>query len=581
MGVGRRRGFVLGLFLGLATLFVACSSGNAFVLRPPKLDVNVTELVFDAEGGAQRDFDLFSDTSWNAICDADWYSVTPTSGRDNATVAVVVQENSSNAERHATVLLKAGSASAEVKLRQGFVVCATNERPCEAKCCNNATEFCDGSGTCQPLPQPRLTRAQFSRDCSAIELLGTPGIQPLASHVSNSGSIATLCPGGVSGDDSGFRCPLSNSPTNPFVPGTHSAQWTVQDSFGGVANAAAYVFQTALSEVGPIAFPLRRMVPSATLGQDAMVGRQVLVTGNAHPSGGCWGSATHRGSIATGSSHTCILHADKTVYCWGKNENGQATALRDLLPVVAIAAGGYHSCALQTDGQVRCWGWNSHLQIEVPRELGPVVAIAAGYLHTCALQADGKVRCWGEGGFGATKVPWDLGPTVTIAAGWDHTCALKTDGKLHCWGGNSERQTVAPENLGPVVAIAAGRYHTCALQADGVVHCWGITSGANYYGQTNVPLDLGPVVALAAGEFHTCALEDRGTMRCWGATNVGQALVPAGLGQVVAIAAGDRHTCALQANGALNCWGANSSQVIVPPGMSAVVQTVGRLSIPQ
>jgi len=542
MGVGRRRGFVLGLFLALSAAFTACRGNDSSAFKP-ELSVEVTELVFGSANEGKKTFNLVSNTSWSALCNASWCSVTPIAGSNNATVTVNVQKNDSNVERHTTVVLRAGPAKVEVKLRQGFA------------------------------PQPRLTHAQFSSDCSAVELLGEADIQPSASYANSFGSIDSLCQQSAPGEETGFRCVLN---ATQFMPGKHSARWTVEDSFGGTATSAPYAFQTTLSGIGPIAFPLQRLMPSAVLGRDNMVGRQVLSTGMPHPLGGCWGSATLRGSIAAGAVHTCALQVDSTVRCWG----GQVESLTGLGPVVAISAGWGHTCALQSDGRVRCWGYNSDGQSTVPADLSPAVAISAGSQHTCALRAGGAVRCWGWNTRGQTNVPGNLSLVAAIAAGLGHTCALQADGTVRCWGDNNDGQTTVPRDLGLVVAISTGVYHTCALQSDGRVRCW----GENSEGQSTPPADLSPAAAIVAGNFHTCALEADGTVRCWGYNGDGQSTPPGDLGPVVAIAAGAEHTCALQSTGTVRCWGITSGtyyygQTNVPENLDAAVQTVGQLAI--
>jgi len=378
-------------------------------------------------------------------------------------------------------------------------------------------------GTCQPLlsSQPLLVRAQFSSDCTSIELSGNAGIQPPATFASSTGTISTLCPGGVSGSSTGFSCPLSNS---AFAPNSYSAQWTVKDSLGASSTSSAYAFQTSVSM-----FPMQCLMPSAVLGRDNMVGRQVLnsinmgsaTIGSVHPSGGCWGGNTAlRGSIAAGDYHTCALKSDGTVVCWGYNDYGQTTVPLSLNSAVAIAAGGFHTCALQADGTVRCWGENYNSQAPIDPGISSAVAIAAGTYHTCALKSDGTVVCWGSS---PGTIPTGLNSAVAIAAGWLHTCALKSDGTVACWGNNGNSQAPTNPGLSSAVAIAAGAYHTCALKSDGTVVCWGVTSGMNYAGQTDVPTGLSSAVAIDASGFHTCALKSDGTVVCWGSSGYGQA----------------------------------------------------------
>ena len=73
--------------------------------------------------------------------------------------------------------------------------------------------------------------------------------------------------------------------------------------------------------------------------------------------------------VATGFSHSCALHDNASVKCWGLNNYGQlgdSSNTNSLTPVTVsglsnatdITAGGSHNCALINDGTVKCWGRN-------------------------------------------------------------------------------------------------------------------------------------------------------------------------------------------------------------------------------
>src|SRR6266403_5541896 len=175
--------------------------------------------------------------------------------------------------------------------------------------------------------------------------------------------------------------------------------------------------------------------------------------------------------VVTGDSHTCALLGDGTVQCWGVGDSGQRgdgtfnnistvpAAVVGITGAVAVAARGYHSCALLGDGTVWCWGRNSDGQLGVtpsgsqcPTTPGffcsstPVraagitsaAAVIAGGYHTCALFGDGTVQCWGrnaEGQLGngttiGSRVPGRVAglPSATaVSGGFQHTCALLSD----------------------------------------------------------------------------------------------------------------------------------------------------------
>ena len=134
-------------------------------------------------------------------------------------------------------------------------------------------------------------------------------------------------------------------------------------------------------------------------------------------------------AIAVGEKHMCAL-LDGTVQCWGENEynqvgvetGGECYKPTDLEPFIkftnvkAIAAGEKHTCALLEDKTVKCWGDNEDKQLGVDtlwkddngdeiyksstpqqvQDLSKVKAISAGEEHTCALLEDGTVQCWGS-----------------------------------------------------------------------------------------------------------------------------------------------------------------------------------------
>lgn len=201
--------------------------------------------------------------------------------------------------------------------------------------------------------------------------------------------------------------------------------------------------------------------------------------------------------IVAGGVHSCALAMSGAAYCWGSNrwgELGTTATLSECLggwmrcaftPVQVagntlweqLAAGSEHTCAIHVDGRVYCWGNNSYRQLGV-EDAGSVCSYLDADLP-CAL----------------TPVPVPLPEHLTfisVTAGGEHSCAVASNGTAYCWGnatrgrlGASEIATVecrfdarcAREPVrvpgGSWAAISAGGNHTCALTTDGETYCWG------------------------------------------------------------------------------------------------------------
>lgn len=83
----------------------------------PELSLDTSNLTFTAESG-NRSFSVKSNTSWSVSSDKSWCSVSPTSGKNDGDVLVVVQANNSTEERTATVTVKAGSITRTLAVSQ-------------------------------------------------------------------------------------------------------------------------------------------------------------------------------------------------------------------------------------------------------------------------------------------------------------------------------------------------------------------------------------------------------------------------------------------------------------------------------
>ena len=339
-------------------------------------------------------------------------------------------------------------------------------------------------------------------------------------------------------------------------------------------------------------------------------------------------------TVTTGGLHSCALHEDGTISCWGNNRSGQlgngtggSDEDRSFVPIqvlgitdaTAITTGGYHSCALLEDGTISCWGDNFYGQLGngtggeddvslVPvqvRGITDATAITTGSWHSCALHEDGTISCWGRNEYGqlgngtdkSSLVPVQvLGITdaTTITTSYYHSCALHQDATISCWGNNWDGQLGNGTNTDSFVpvqvwgitdatVITAGSWHSCALHQDGTISCWGWSSGTrlgtalvrkDIY-RSFVPvqiLGITDATAITSGSWHSCALHQDGTISCWGWNNYGQLgngtggndgernLEPVGvisISDAIAITTGNLHSCALHEDGTISCWGSN------------------------
>jgi len=280
--------------------------------------------------------------------------------------------------------------------------------------------------------------------------------------------------------------------------------------------------------------------------------------------------------VGAGIEHTCSLLADGTIRCWGTNYVGQLgdgtmaglsevpKPVQGITDAIGLAVGGFHNCALLSDRTVKCWGRNQDGQVgngdnttdvrapALPVSgLASVAAISAGGYHSCALMPDSTVRCWGRNTrgqlgdgtntfFASTPVAVSgMTTAVSVSGGFYHTCVVLRDGTVQCWGDNDSGQignTLGYSNVPMTVAgisnalaVSAGAYHTCALLADATVQCWGrntngqLGNGATTNSSSPVPVGglAGPGF-LGAGGIHTCALTADRSGRCWGWNVYGQ-----------------------------------------------------------
>jgi alpha-tubulin suppressor-like RCC1 family protein len=158
----------------------------------------------------------------------------------------------------------------------------------------------------------------------------------------------------------------------------------------------------------------------------------------------CWGAGSY-GRLGYGNEED--VGDDESVRAAGNVDLGGGRK------AVTVHAGGQFTCALVTDKSVVCWGRNDQGQLGSGSGAGavgddetPAAALASG------------------GSSGSLKVLWFAHEVLQLAAGDAHACAVLKGGSTHCWGQGSSGQ------LGLGSADSVGRaepaFETAAVLTD-------------------------------------------------------------------------------------------------------------------
>lgn len=225
--------------------------------------------------------------------------------------------------------------------------------------------------------------------------------------------------------------------------------------------------------------------------------------------------------FAVGEEHTCIINSASKVYCWGDNTYGQlgigsSPDLNEMGLInvnfsafsyytsYRIEAGAHHTCALHGNGRLYCWGRNDEGQLGVGDNidyntpqfvLENVYHFELGENHSCYNHNDTgvNVSCAGDNAFGqlADGSTSDSNSPVAAAAGFprylvkvgrNHTCSADPDTNTEatCYGDNSVNQlgttgaisTNDPAGTDVSARLFVGNSSNCLLVETGML-CWG------------------------------------------------------------------------------------------------------------
>lgn len=208
----------------------------------------------------------------------------------------------------------------------------------------------------------------------------------------------------------------------------------------------------------------------------------------------------------------CVVFTGGSAACWGANAEGQV-GLEDVpfLPDqpsprtlkqggwAQLATGQGHTCGVRTDGSLYCWGRNTDGELGLGAGAGGQqrtvsrvgtdsdwVEVSCGLSTTCARKRDASLWCWGSPqGSTASNVPVQIAGTpdwqqlslnVFVRGG------LRANGTWSNWGRNVEGQLGTGDfdahDVEPVTSgsgyswLSTGWFHACAVK-NGQAFCTG------------------------------------------------------------------------------------------------------------
>jgi alpha-tubulin suppressor-like RCC1 family protein len=182
--------------------------------------------------------------------------------------------------------------------------------------------------------------------------------------------------------------------------------------------------------------------------------------------------------VAAARSHTCAHLRTGTVLCWGDGSQGtlvEGVAARvldgprtvpGLTEVVELTgAADDATCARRRDGTVWCWGRNGDGELgdgttvarAAPAPV-PGVSSAVRVSQRCVVLADTSMACWLRRFSGNPMrvvpgpVPWFTG-VVDVSVRWGHGCVVLADASAACWGNGRSGQLGHGRNQGSRVPV--------------------------------------------------------------------------------------------------------------------------------
>jgi alpha-tubulin suppressor-like RCC1 family protein len=262
----------------------------------------------------------------------------------------------------------------------------------------------------------------------------------------------------------------------------------------------------------------------ALRGSSPVNGGALYCFGSADGSGGATPAAPQVGTagdwirLAAGSDHACGIRHDGSLWCWGRNIEGQCglgptgdfaaptqVASAFTLPWSEISASSNSTCGIN-GGELYCWGdaWSAN----TPKKIGTATnwtTVAAAADHVCGTRGSSVLYCAGAGGSGQLGDGQFQTSATPVQAGLDNDWDYLVDGKLDGGGGWG-----------------------CGISLAGKLRCWGYGAdgelGSGGFDNLGVPTEIGtgggPWLSVSAGETAGCAIGSAG-LWCWGENDYG------------------------------------------------------------
>ncbi|MBU6152912.1 MAG: hypothetical protein KGP28_01295 [Bdellovibrionales bacterium] len=342
--------------------------------------------------------------------------------------------------------------------------------------------------------------------------------------------------------------------------------------------------------------------------------------------------------IGVGRGFGCAVTKASRVFCWGRNTSNQlglmnpseglsrATEVQIGYPapgplsgIVQISVGDSHSCAIhRNDRSVYCWGKNDQYQLGNTSTrgmteqvaLGPnnlslkeVKEVSAGYDRSCIISMRDEVFCWGNGANGMLGAPTEssIYPTksldsnlepivsaVSISTGFDHSCMIDQRSRLYCFGLNSHGQLGSARFAGRILdksgkiienvsSFDTFGTRTCLVFGEKkTLGCFGSMNpefpvkGSRGVGVSPLEIikdgeSLSGVAGVSLSANQVCVIDGSQRISCWTETDSSAVpyspSLPSGpLKDLWQVRSQGRHGCALtQDAGEIFCWNAESS----------------------